>query len=148
MGKKEERPHHDNTPAWRKAIAKIEDDPLFRLAYCTRVYCSERYPMAKTDWAYITNDGSIYLNPHRKAAVAEWEYIISHGLLHLGFGHFQKERMKDARWNIACDLVVARFLKDSRYTTAGISAGAAFSGQRGRAGIPAITDCIGFWKHF
>ena len=117
MGRKEERPHHDNTPAWLKAIAKIEDGPLFRLAYCTRVYCSERYPMAKTDWAYITNDGSIYLNPHRKAAVAEWEYIISHGLLHLGFGHFQKERMKDARWNIACDLVVAHFLKDSHIGT-------------------------------
>lgn len=95
MGPKEEKTQQDSIPAWRKAVEKIEDGPLFRLAYCTRVYCSERYPMAKADWAYSTNDGDIYLNPHRKASVGEWEYIISHCLLHLGFGHFQKERMKE-----------------------------------------------------
>ncbi len=71
------------------AKADAEDGLLFRLAYCTRVYCSERYPMAKADWSYVTNDGDIYLNPHRKASVGEWEYIISHCLLHLGFGHAQ-----------------------------------------------------------
>lgn len=117
MGQKEEKTQQDSIPAWRKAVEKIEDGPLFRLAYCTRVYCSERYPMAKADWAYSTNDGDIYLNPHRKASVGEWEYIISHCLLHLGFGHFQKERMKDTRWNMACDLVIARFLKDSHIGT-------------------------------
>lgn len=117
MGQKEEKTQQDSIPAWRKAVEKIEDGPLFRLAYCTRVYCSERYPMAKADWAYVTNDGDIYLNPHRKASVGEWEYIISHCLLHLGFGHFQKERMKDTRWNMACDLVIARFLKDSHIGT-------------------------------
>lgn len=117
MGQKEEKTQQDSIPAWRKAVEKIEDGPLFRLAYCTHVYCSERYPMAKADWAYVTNDGDIYLNPHRKASVGEWEYIISHCLLHLGFGHFQKARMKDTRWNMACDLVIARFLKDSHIGT-------------------------------
>lgn len=78
MGQKEEKTQQDSIPAWRKAVEKIEDGPLFRLAYCTHVYCSERYPMAKADWAYVTNDGDIYLNPHRKASVGEWEYIISH----------------------------------------------------------------------
>lgn len=83
----------------------------------TSVYCSDRYPMAKTDWAYATNAGDIYLNPRRKASAGEWEYIISHCMLHLGFGHFQKEQMRDPRWNAACNLVVAKFLKDSHIGT-------------------------------
>ena len=139
MGPNEEKTQQDSIPAWRKAVEKIEDGPLFRLAYCTRVYCSERYPMAKADWAYSTNDGDIYLNPHRKASVGEWEYIISHCLLHLGFGHFQKERSGH------CALPEGQ---PYRHTAAGVSTRAAFSGQRGRTGIPAITDRLGFWRHF
>ena len=117
MGKKERKLQSEQTPAWRAAMEKIGDGPLFRMLYHTRIYRSDRYPMAKADWAYVTNEGDIYLNPHRKASAVEWEYIISHCMLHLGFGHFQKDRMKDARWNTACNLVVAKFLKDSHIGT-------------------------------
>lgn len=73
--------------------------------------------MAKGDWAFVTSDGWVYLNTSRDATVSEWEYIISHCLLHLGLGHFQQERMKDLRWVAACDFVVAKFLQDGHIGT-------------------------------
>lgn len=117
MSKKDAKTQTEQIPAWRVALEQIANGPLFRMIYCARVVCSDRYPMAKDDWAYCTNAGDIYLNPHRKASAWEWEYIISHCMLHLGFGHFQKERMNDPRWNTACNLVVAKFLKDSHIGT-------------------------------
>ena len=117
MRKTDTKPQAEQTLAWRVAMESIGNGPLFRMLYHTRVYRSDRYPMAKADWAYVTNEGNIYLNPHRNASAGEWEYVISHCMLHLGFGHFQKERMKDFRWNMACDLVVAKFLKDSHIGT-------------------------------
>ena len=76
-GEKERKLQSEQTPAWRAAMEKIGDGPLFRMLYHTRIYRSNRYPMAKADWAYVTNEGDIYLNPHRKASAGEWEYIIS-----------------------------------------------------------------------
>lgn len=106
-------------PAWSRALKKLYSGPLFQLAgsYSVTVRCDERYPIAKTDWAYVSNDGDIYLNPRREASVGEWEYIISHRLLHLGFEHFRKDRMGDPAWIAACDLTVTRFLRDSRIGT-------------------------------
>lgn len=69
--------------------------------------------MAKDDWAYVTSTADIYLNPKRTASVGEWEYVISHCLLHLGFGHIDQNREDDPYWNAACDFVVDKFLKDS-----------------------------------
>lgn len=121
MGKRKERsanPKKEAPPAWKLAYQEIDSGPLYRLAYEVVVYCSNDYPIAKNDWAYVSNDGHIYLNPHREeATVSEWEYIISHCLLHLGFGHFQKDRLQDPAWVSACDLVVAKFLKDSHIGT-------------------------------
>ena len=62
MGKKERKLQSEQTPAWRAAMEKIGDGPLFRMLYHTRIYRSDRYPMAKADWAYVTNEGDIYLN--------------------------------------------------------------------------------------
>ena len=75
--------------------------------------CALGYPMSREDWAYVTSTAGIYLNPRRTASVGEWEYVISHCLLHLGFGHITQECKDDPLWNEACDYVVAKFLKDS-----------------------------------
>ena len=117
MKERSANPKKEAPPAWKLAYQKIDSGPLYRLAYEVVVYCSNGYPIAKNDWAYVSNDGHIYLNPHREATVSEWEYIISHCLLHLGFGHFQKDRLQDPAWVSACDLVVAKFLKDSHIGT-------------------------------
>lgn len=120
MGKKSEfaaKPPKAKRPAWKLAIDKVNDGPLFRLAYYVEIYCNHDYPIAKTDWAYVSSDGSVYLNPYCQASVGEWEYIISHCLLHLGFGHFQKDRLQDPAWVAACDMMVTKFLKDSHIGT-------------------------------
>lgn len=79
-----------------------------------QVHRDNSYPMAKADWAYVTSDGNIYLNPRREAGMKEWVYILAHCLLHLGLGHIQEERGQDRVWLTACDLVAARFLAENR----------------------------------
>lgn len=92
---------------------RVANGPLFKLMRYADIYCDDSYPMAREDWAYVTNDADIYLNPKKTASVGEWEYIISHCLLHLGFGHIEREQAEDPAWNAACDYVVDQFLKDS-----------------------------------
>lgn len=120
MGKKKaaaSKEKADKRPAWSIAVTRVNNGILHRLAYYSGIYCEKTYPMAKTDWAYVTNNGCVYLNPYRDATVGEWEYVISHCLLHLGFGHFREDRREDRAWETACDMVVAKFLRDSHIGT-------------------------------
>ena len=70
------------------------------------------YPMAKEDWAWITANGDLYANSHRRATPQEWAYVIAHCLLHLALGHIREDRAGDLVWNAACDCVAARYLSD------------------------------------
>ena len=101
-------------PPSETALRRLRLGPLGGLATSVRVYQDGRVPMARGDWAYVTSQGEIYLNPRREASVSEWEYVLAHCMLHLGLGHFQPERMEDPLWVRACDLMVTRFLRDSR----------------------------------
>ena len=107
----------EKKPAWKLAQQRLLAGPLGDLMDWSYVHCNEDYPMAKGDWAYATSDGDVFLNPRRQADVSEWQYVISHCLLHLGMGHMDKLRMEDRAWIMACDLVVTRFLRDSRIGT-------------------------------
>jgi predicted metal-dependent peptidase len=60
-------------------------------------------------WAMVSAEGRIYVHPERLAEPGEWLYTISHCLLHLGFGHFQK-RLHQREWDLACECVVWQFL--------------------------------------
>lgn len=73
----------------------------------------------KEDWAYVSNDGVIIINIEKdeEATPREWEYILAHCMLHLGFGHFKENEDIDYYWNIACDWVIAKFLNDSHIGT-------------------------------
>ena len=110
---KDARKNKQMPPAWKQAEAKIASGPLFMLLHHAYIHCDDDYPMSREDWAYVTSTAGIYLNPRRVATVGEWEYVISHCLLHLGFGHITQKCEDDPLWNEACDYVVARFLKDS-----------------------------------
>ena len=101
-------------PSNETALRRLRQGPLGGLAASVRVYQDGRVPMARGDWAYVTSQGEIYLNSSREAMALEWEYVLAHCMLHLGLGHFQPERMEDPLWVSACDLVVTRFLRDSR----------------------------------
>lgn len=62
-------------------------------------------------WIMVLSSGEIHVHPKRRASPEEWIYVIAHGLLHLGFDHFQKRARPDL-WNLACDAFVSRFLDD------------------------------------
>ena len=68
--------------------------------------------------ACVTKNGEISVNIHARLNAAEWAYVMAHHLLHLAFGHFDKNKMPSAAeiyplvWNKACDIYVTRFLTD------------------------------------
>ena len=66
----------------------------------------------------VTKGGEIFSNIASGLDANEWTYALAHSLLHLAFGHFDKDRMpQEAKvypgvWNKACDIYVTRFLAD------------------------------------
>jgi len=57
--------------------------------------------------SYITVNRNIRLSPE------EWAYILAHCLLHYGLWHFEK-KADPVKWNVACDMVIAKFLADAK----------------------------------
>ena len=119
MGRKKDRKpsgkqERKKLASWMCATALLHEGVLGGLMRVVKVHRDDHYPMARADWAYVTSDGNIYLNPHRDAPPQEWMYVIAHCLLHLGLDHLREDRMGDPLWNTACDLVVTRFLSENR----------------------------------
>ena len=65
-------------------------------------------------WAVVHPDGRIKANRHIQATEAEWAWVISHLLLHLGFGHLGADRSTDAASQAARCAVVVRFQRQLR----------------------------------
>lgn len=68
--------------------------------------------------ACVTKNGDIFTNISSGLDANEWAYALAHNLLHLAFGHFDKDKMPQTEdfypnvWNKACDIYVTRFLAD------------------------------------
>ena len=88
--------------------------PLIREA---TLHFDDSYPMAREDWIWVTSEGNLYANSHRRAIPQEWAYVVAHSLLHLALGHIREDRSGDLVWNAACDCVVTRYLADIRIGT-------------------------------
>ncbi|RKT17364.1 putative metal-dependent peptidase [Streptomyces sp. 1114.5] len=43
-------------------------------------------------WAVVDSDGTVHVNPRRRAEPEEWAWVLAHCLLHLGFGHVPAAR--------------------------------------------------------
>nr|BFD95646.1 hypothetical protein KitaXyl93_70060 [Kitasatospora sp. Xyl93] len=43
-------------------------------------------------WAVVDSNGTVHVNPRRRAEPEEWAWVLAHGLLHLGFGHVPAAR--------------------------------------------------------
>lgn len=80
--------------------------------------------MGKECAALVRQDGTIYLNADYLSTPKQWAYRIAHCQLHLAFGHFDAEKMPGyhqkgsfdkKRWNMACDIYIAKFLADVKY---------------------------------
>jgi len=67
-------------------------------------------------WALVTKEGVIYPNLGRMADEKNWAYIIAHAMLHLALDHFQPKADPIA-WNVACDYVVERLLRNFKIGT-------------------------------
>lgn len=72
----------------------------------------------KNSVSYVTKNGDIALNQQTNLSASEWAHVLAHHLLHLAFGHFDKDKMPSEEqihplvWNKACDIYVERFLAD------------------------------------
>lgn len=104
--------------AFGAGCAMVKQNPVLGpLRERATIHFDDSYPCAREDWAWVTSDGHIYANSHRRATPGEWAYVVAHCLLHLGLGHIREDREKDALWNAACDCVTARYLADLRIGT-------------------------------
>ncbi|MFJ9447358.1 hypothetical protein ACIRRH_36745 [Kitasatospora sp. NPDC101235] len=65
-------------------------------------------------WAVADSNGTLHVNPRRRAEPEEWAWVLAHCLLHLGFGHLPGARgtrtQPDAHQAAARCAVVNRFL--------------------------------------
>ncbi len=118
-----------------RATELIEQHPMFAPLAARVLFWRQDQPGTHIVWptdsyGVVTKGGYVIGNPHRRAEVDEWVYVIAHCLLHLGFGHLQ-DRPKATEWNIACDCFVAQFLKDLRLgrPPQGIEAQPEFAGR-------------------
>jgi predicted metal-dependent peptidase len=99
--------------AFSAGIVAVQYHPIFApLLLRARVIRGEEGNLCpERGWALVAQNGCIYVHPRRRAAPEEWTWVLSHALLHLGFGHMQKRARPDL-WNLVCDLFVNRFLAD------------------------------------
>lgn len=94
------------------AVKLLEVHPLFGPLLSRASVVRDKNSLCPADaWVVTVDIGTLHAHPKRRAEPAEWVYVLAHGLLHLGFGHFHPQR-RALEWNAACDIVVARFLAD------------------------------------
>ena len=113
MGKKIRFKEEPNQKPYLAAMENLRNGPLGKLAQMVTLSL-DREKMRLSDWAYVSANGWIAINPQKEATIKEWEYILAHCLLHLGFGHARVDRQNDIFWQITCDLVVTQFLLDHK----------------------------------
>ncbi len=100
-----------------QALNVLNTNVIFSMLYGD-IYDKTSHLQGKGAVSCVTKEGKIYLNTKAKLSVNEWAYVIAHGLLHLAFGHFDKDKIPGDLpyipeiWNLACDIYVTRFLKD------------------------------------
>jgi predicted metal-dependent peptidase len=99
--------------ACRRGVALATQHPLLApLADAAHIMMqTDGKGWAADAWLEIGADGVLRLNARRRAGSETWLYVLAHGLLHVGLGHFRPHREPDL-WKRAADLVVARFLDD------------------------------------
>ncbi|MDR1162764.1 MAG: peptidase [Candidatus Accumulibacter sp.] len=121
QGKKREDPARKNFDA---GVGMVKDHPVFApLLRAASLYRGDKpyfrpkhYRESAHGLVYVTAGGHLYCHSTRRAEPAAWARAIAHCLLHLGMGHFVVHEHPQL-WNLACDLVVEKFLGDLRFAT-------------------------------
>lgn len=82
------------------------------------IYRDENSPYPKEGYAVCSNLCCIYVNPKVRATPSEWAYILAHCILHFALEHFKDIENKDiVKWNMACDIAIAKFLENLKFGT-------------------------------
>lgn len=95
----------------------LQENPLFSQLDGTIIVKSSHLSDKRSISCVIKN-GDIFVKGSADLNVHEWTYVLAHNLLHLAFGHFDKDKMPvdvaayPLVWNKACDIYVTRFLAD------------------------------------
>ena len=93
----------------------VETHPLFYALWHNVYVRRDEYYKYPTDGLCLaTSDGCIICNPKRRAEPEQWARALAHCLLHFGMEHF-KDKEHPALWNMACDLVIEKFLSDLKF---------------------------------
>lgn len=102
-----------NQEAFQKAVTLLDQVPgVGGMSEFIWFHWDDKRPFPREGWAVVNPDGEIYANARRRGTPQEWLYVLAHCMLHLALGHFVPEREGDARWNTACDCVVAKMLAE------------------------------------
>jgi predicted metal-dependent peptidase len=105
------RPADPAAAAVANAWTRLASHPLFGvLAGRADLVRHDRNLCPDGGWAVVDPRGSLHVHPRRRGDPEEWTWVLAHGLLHLGFWHFETKPHPEL-WNLACDLVVGRFLE-------------------------------------
>jgi len=93
----------------------IRKNSLFSPLYTkAEIYHNEEMRYPNNGFAAVTENGYVFCHPKLRAEPKQWARVIAHCLLHLAMGHFQKKE-RPVEWNIACDFVVEKFLRDFNF---------------------------------
>lgn len=111
----------DEMPAsyqrFKSGYHTVVQNPLFQMIPAV-INVKTSHLDGKGSSSCVLKNGNINVNFHANLTSKEWAFVIAHNLLHLIFGHFDKEKIpEDAAfipsiWNKACDIYVSRFLYD------------------------------------
>jgi hypothetical protein len=118
-GKERQDPAQKNFEA---GVGMVKAHPVFApLLRAASLYrgdqpCRKHCRETANGLVHVTADGHLYCHSSRRTQPAAWARAIAHCLLHLGMGHFVV-REHPRLWNLACDLVVEKFLSDLRFAT-------------------------------
>ena len=62
--------------SFQVACGMVRQNPVLgTLRERVTIHFDDSYPMAREAWAWVTSDGHIYANSHRRAAPGEWAYM-------------------------------------------------------------------------
>ena len=93
----------------------VQQHPLFAgLIQRSMFIRSPKHRFPEKGYAYVFSNGSLHFHPKRQVPPATWAYAMAHGLLHFAFDHFQPQ-VHQREWDLACDIVVYRFLAGLRF---------------------------------
>lgn len=135
QGKQQNRKKDVKKENLEQGLSTVLGHPLFGwvIRRCRIYRRNEKYP-GKGNAAIVSKYGEIFLNDECLLTSGQWAYVIAHCVLHLAFGHFDREKIpvfcagedekvqgaltgddKRYLWNMACDIYIAKFLSDIKF---------------------------------